>query len=899
MSVGFGWNWENKNGDEDDEDEDEDDGDYEIDEQEVTDSIMNCPLSFIIHNSLRPKLLSDEAKNILYKCCKVFVEEQRKCSGRLAKAHQKANECLKNYGFCSKINNGKLPISVFGGSGIYQFDWNYSPPSIDKIVKFVMFASQLDWEQVMDGIGPWFNLLLPTETLEAQCLADSNKLSDKAIAAGIKALNSVRKSNTPPINKQVFVIAETMSKIIQQGRYIRNKMKNCKIAPFETDSKSKISKYTKFLRYFLFNFDVIFDFGFVKPSLRTICGTVAEFTDAPKNKKRRLQDFFMSYPVLPDLNLPCIPIAPPMLMLCPLIYVETKFGIEFEPQVEIPDIGIGLQPFTSFDITASLALRIGVPILYAQIEMGVQVSLIAVSFPFEMGINIEDFGMYGDIGVDVKVLQLSIFLQFKMCAGAWIFQYCFTQELWSMSFSAWEYNVQLAEWGTGSKAEKTQIEGEQKVSVDQGVTTIRYYWAFKDSEDSHNGKYDYKWAESDFDNFTVDKWTHEILEITACPLKAASITKQWHVLTNLKNTSEEFYINNPYYCEENLLGFDKLLVTEITIQWYEKVGMNSCFESRVKPMFKEKLCCNFAFKIYDKISEVTGKEFELSSYKLIVMDLLENWSDNCAEFYLNSEVQINKRIYYDDCSDLGWKVAQELDTKYDLGFHNIYGEDTLVHYNGKSTCLNVFNSTQIKKTTRTFNIFYRYDFLMVGLRFWAKPSVNHDSSHWYGIKLQNKLNYYWINNVDINCDPTEDGYNKWYHVNMNIAGISDSTNYCYSDVLIYFDPLIEAEEKYSFTLEMIANIPEDEIWGFSSLVMSTFDDDKICINGVNQIIELTTEYSDVVYEYYGLKNIPSIYYGYVLFEISFDYTFHDISALISLSPNNLNDEITNHWVIHF
>ena len=106
-------------------------------------------------------------------------------------------------------------------------------------------------------------------------------------------------------------------------------------------------------------------------------------------------------------------------------------------------------------------------------------------------------------------------------------------------------------------------------------------------------------------------------------------------------------------------------------------------------------------------------------------------------------------------------------------------------------------------------------------------------------------------------------------------------------------------EKYNFELEVIANTDNEAFWGFSHLVFNTFKNEDICVNGINPVTKLITNYSEIEYKYYGLKHIPSLYYGYVLFDISFDYRFHDISALISLSTDNLNNGETLQWVIYF
>eukprot|EP01083_Nonionella_stella_P030873 84600_1 len=104
---------------------------------------------------------------------------------------------------------------------------------------------------------------------------------------------------------------------------------------------------------------------------------------------------------------------------------------------------------------------------------------------------------------------------------------------------------------------------------------------------------------------------------------------------------------------------------------------------------------------------------------MIVMDSGGTWYPNkCVEFNLNTQVQISDTPYYDDCSAQGWKIGS--------GFEGIY----------KETCLNLYDST-VSKTKRTFDILFDYEFLIVGLRFWAKPGAEHNASHWYGIRFTN------------------------------------------------------------------------------------------------------------------------------------------------------------------
>eukprot|EP01083_Nonionella_stella_P030871 84596_1 len=122
---------------------------------------------------------------------------------------------------------------------------------------------------------------------------------------------------------------------------------------------------------------------------------------------------------------------------------------------------------------------------------------------------------------------------------------------------------------------------------------------------------------------------------------------------------------------------------------------------------------------------------------MIVMDSGGTWYPNkCVEFNLNTQVQISDTPYYDDCSAQGWKIGSGFEGIYSLGIHEIYGEYELVHYNKEETCLNLYDST-VSKTKRTFDILFDYEFLIVGLRFWAKPGAEHNASHWYGIRFTN------------------------------------------------------------------------------------------------------------------------------------------------------------------
>ena len=818
-------------------------------------SFSDCPISFKIVDKLMPDLISTSEKEAISKCCSVYVSTQKECDKTFKDAHDDANKCLESSGvksnFTSKITN---LISVLTGNSIFTWDDNYEPPSLTDIIQFVIFFIDEGWDEIIDDM---------TQLWDSFIDKDSGKSAAQSIAT---------KYQDSDLSEYINFVQE-LGKTVQEGVYIANKLENCKI-------KSSWP--------IMIDFDIVFDFGFTTSGLSDLCQPFAstENDDDDDDEERRRRLIEMTYPIIPDLDLPCIPLYPPFIMLCPSLSVDTRFGLDIEPEISDKKIGLELGPYVGFDITAALSVTIGIWIIDAEIELGITITLVLLQFPFEIGLGLQDFGLLGDIKMDIKVLELTIFLKFKICLHFFFFSICpLDITLWSWSITAWEYEKTFVEYGMGGNgyASTSSLPANEEYAI----SNIRFIWAFKDSHYKYNDEYDYEWKKDYFKTWTYDTWINNIFDISSCQIKSGNMISNWY--NNATNYTQYINITDPYYCKYNIKGFDKLYIQDISIKWYSQLGMKTCFQSRTKQIFEEKLCCNFALNIYDKIEEITGINFDISSYKMIVIDLDQTWSDQCAQFYLNDQVEINSAPYYDDCSDEGWKISEEIDGDYNFDYH-VIDYTSLTHYNGQSTCLNLYNSSSQIKTIRTYEIFYPYDFLMIGLRFWTQISSSHSSLNWYGIRIYNETNYYWMSNVNSNCDPTEDAYSNWYPYK----------EYCYQDVLMYFDPEIDAANQYKFILEIIANVPDGELWGFSHLVFNTFDNEDICINGINPVIKLNTSYTDnIEYKYYGLKNIPSLYYGYVLFDISFDYRFHDISALISLSTNNSNDGITNHWVINF
>ena len=297
-------------------------------------------------------------------------------------------------------------------TGYPPFEWTgFATPSIYPILNFVLFTKNVNWDVMLEDFSTLFNTALPVKK-DTQCLMQGNILNK---IAGVKE-TLIQKTGNKFISDWNATIAfvQNLGRLMTEFRYVAHKLAggDCKIkAAFPI----------------MISFDIEFDLGFTKPTLKKLCSVFKDFTatgaDSKKEEKRRrrLQALNLEYPIVPDIPLPCIPIAPPELMLCPKISVSTEFGLEIEPDIDIPNIGLKLTPQTSFDITASLALTLDIPILNAQVEMGVTVALVVIEFPVDIGINVEDAGVFGDISVDIKVLDLTIFLKFKFSANLYAY----------------------------------------------------------------------------------------------------------------------------------------------------------------------------------------------------------------------------------------------------------------------------------------------------------------------------------------------------------------------------------------------------------------------------------------------------------------------------------------------
>ena len=218
-----------------------------------------------------------------------------------------------------------------------------------------------------------------------------------------------------------------------------------------------------------------------------------------------------SIPVIPKIELPCIPISPPALMFCPSIDAGINIGVDLDPQFEDSAVGLTIKPGISMDITFAVSLRIGIPILYAQLSFGVTVSVVIIDFPLNFMLDIQKFGLYGDFGMDFKVLQLRIFLEFQICGGFSIFTFCLVDvTLWSFEITAYQKYIEFVRWGMASKS-----NSRRRLSVDEEselITQFRVYWAFMD-----NDEYTYYWDKEDFNQFfEFETWDLDLLQVSEC-----------------------------------------------------------------------------------------------------------------------------------------------------------------------------------------------------------------------------------------------------------------------------------------------------------------------------------------------------------------------------------------------
>ena len=65
-------------------------------------------------------------------------------------------------------------------------------------------------------------------------------------------------------------------------------------------------------------------------------------------KAKNLEDPDTTYPIIPEIDLPCIPLYPPLVNLCPALSVYTEYGLDPNYERNGNNIGFGLVPNVGF-----------------------------------------------------------------------------------------------------------------------------------------------------------------------------------------------------------------------------------------------------------------------------------------------------------------------------------------------------------------------------------------------------------------------------------------------------------------------------------------------------------------------------------------------------------------------
>eukprot|EP01083_Nonionella_stella_P069816 186346_1 len=189
---------------------------------------------------------------------------------------------------------------------IYSWAPGSSPPNLASMIKFGMFLANYkdSWDKIQEDLAD-----IATSFEEPNALTG---LKDFA--------NGVGNVAAPLINAATVVL-----QLYTQISYIQNKMKLC---TWDIGKKKPP---------LAFGFDIVFDFGPIigQKGIKNLCSLYSSRRRglSSDEERRRLAALMISYPIIPAISLPCIPIFPPALMLCPAIDVSTKFGLDIDPEL--------------------------------------------------------------------------------------------------------------------------------------------------------------------------------------------------------------------------------------------------------------------------------------------------------------------------------------------------------------------------------------------------------------------------------------------------------------------------------------------------------------------------------------------------------------------------------------
>eukprot|EP01083_Nonionella_stella_P069815 186345_1 len=187
---------------------------------------------------------------------------------------------------------------------LYHWFPGSSPPNLASMIKFGMFLANYEdsWDEIQEDL--------------AYIATSFGNFTDGVGNAATRVADNI----APYINAAIALL-----QLWTQKSYIQNKMKLC---TWDIGKKKPP---------LAFGFDIVFDFGPIigQKGIKNLCSLYSSRRRglSSDEERRRLAALMISYPIIPAISLPCIPIFPPALMLCPAIDVSTKFGLDIDPEL--------------------------------------------------------------------------------------------------------------------------------------------------------------------------------------------------------------------------------------------------------------------------------------------------------------------------------------------------------------------------------------------------------------------------------------------------------------------------------------------------------------------------------------------------------------------------------------
>eukprot|EP01084_Bolivina_argentea_P175806 304367_1 len=407
--------------------------------------------------------LDKDFKKVIIECCERWYEAAQDCDKTLKQAYQIGENCLKEKMVCrhiDKLNKNSKAANIADKMGSFEFKYR-GAPNMDQILTDILAIIDVlilgptghgDYGNIFSAdfwtsdrlYDLYWNLIviiqqiLPEPSLQCANWQNSkgkmiyswlresliSKLTPNGFSTGRGFESRVR---GPTMAKKFFDTIKEYFKFKDRSFYWKIKSQKCQKVHKHFEYEHGIKKVPHFKMDFVFSTNPTFGNYLSMSDLCT--GYFSQgfqnaiqrrsLVNVPSRRRRliytntgTISGLYAPIPLVPPIDLPCIPIAPPGLQLCPGIFVGATIGLGTEPKFEEEYISLYVNPSASLDIVASLALRIGPPVFYAQIEMGIAVSIIILQLPTNVNLNLKTFGLYGDVNFDFKLLELSIYLKF-------------------------------------------------------------------------------------------------------------------------------------------------------------------------------------------------------------------------------------------------------------------------------------------------------------------------------------------------------------------------------------------------------------------------------------------------------------------------------------------------------